>query len=83
VEREGFEPPVPFGTPVFKTGALNQLCHLSKLVIPIGFEPMTYSLEVNCSIPAELRNRLSQRQESNLQPADYKSAALPVELLGR
>ncbi len=23
-EREGFEPPVPFETPVFKTGAINQ-----------------------------------------------------------
>ena len=29
-EEEGFEPPVPFGTPVFKTGALNQLCHSSR-----------------------------------------------------
>ena len=26
---------------------------------------------------------MSQRQESNLRPADYKSAALPAELLGR
>ena len=23
-EEEGFEPPVPFGTPVFKTGAINR-----------------------------------------------------------
>ena len=28
-EKEGFEPSVPCGTPVFKTGALNQLCDLS------------------------------------------------------
>jgi len=24
VEREGFEPPIPHGTPVFKTGAFNR-----------------------------------------------------------
>ena len=47
--REGFEPPVPFGTPVFKTGALNQLCHLTVFVYPTRFELVTYSLEVNCS----------------------------------
>ncbi|MEY3009999.1 MAG: hypothetical protein RLZZ314_641 [Bacteroidota bacterium] len=28
-EAEGFEPPVPFGTPVFKTGAIDQLCQTS------------------------------------------------------
>ncbi len=28
-EEEGFEPPVVSPTPVFKTGALNQLCHSS------------------------------------------------------
>ena len=31
-EEEGFEPPVPCGTPVFKTGALNQLCHSSSYI---------------------------------------------------
>ena len=29
-EAEGFEPPVPCGTPVFKTGAIDQLCQTSK-----------------------------------------------------
>ena len=28
-ESEGFEPPVPCGTPVFKTGAIDQLCQTS------------------------------------------------------
>ena len=28
-EAEGFEPPVPCGTPVFKTGAIDQLCQTS------------------------------------------------------
>ena len=28
-EEEGFEPPVVSPTSVFKTGALNQLCHSS------------------------------------------------------
>ncbi len=28
-ERVGFEPTVPFGTPDFKSGAIDQLCHLS------------------------------------------------------
>ena len=31
-EAEGFEPPVPCGTPVFKTGAIDQLCQTSKQV---------------------------------------------------
>ena len=29
-EAEGFEPPVPCGTPVFKTGAIDQLCQTSR-----------------------------------------------------
>ena len=29
-EAEGFEPPVPCGTPVFKTGAIDQLCQTSE-----------------------------------------------------
>ena len=29
-EREGFEPPEPFSSTVFKTAAIDQLCHLSK-----------------------------------------------------
>ena len=32
-EEEGFEPPVVSPTSVFKTGALNQLCHSSKAFI--------------------------------------------------
>ena len=28
-EAEGFEPPVPCGTPVFKTDAIDQLCQTS------------------------------------------------------
>ena len=31
-EAEGFEPPVPCGTPVFKTGAIDQLCQTSKQI---------------------------------------------------
>ena len=30
-EAEGFEPPVPCGTPVFKTGAIEQLCQTSRV----------------------------------------------------
>ncbi len=29
-ERQGFEPRVPRGTTVFKTAAIDPLCHLSK-----------------------------------------------------
>ncbi len=32
-EREGFEPSVPFSTLVFKTSAIDQLCHLSIILI--------------------------------------------------
>ena len=34
-EREGFEPPVPCGTPDFKSGTIDQLCHLSYLLTHI------------------------------------------------
>ena len=39
-EAEGFEPPVPCGTPVFKTGAIDQLCQTSmrKRIYDIHFK---------------------------------------------
>ena len=39
-EREGFEPPVPLSTPVFKTGAFDHSA-ISPKVRPQGFEPWT------------------------------------------
>ena len=30
-EGEGFEPSVPYGTPLFESGALDQLCDPSEL----------------------------------------------------
>ena len=35
-ERAGFEPAEPWSSPVFKTGAINQLYHLSLLLFPKG-----------------------------------------------
>ena len=40
-ERVGFEPTVPFRTSVFKTDAIDQLCHLSKFAERTGLEPAT------------------------------------------
>ncbi len=37
-EGEGFEPPDPCGSPVFKTGAINQLDHPSKKTSPIALK---------------------------------------------
>ena len=51
-ESEGFEPPVPFSTSVFKTDALDHSANSPK----------------------------SHLSESNQQPIDYKSIALPIEL---
>ena len=51
-EAEGFEPPVPCGTPVFKTGAIDQLCQTSrtaKVAHPIS----------NSSGPREIQRRPS------------------------
>ena len=39
----GFEPTVPLGTPVFKTGAISQLGHAS-MVPQAGLEPATHGL---------------------------------------
>ena len=43
-EGEGFEPPVPRSTPVFKTGALNRSAILP-LVAELGFEPRCATYE--------------------------------------
>ena len=40
-EREGFEPPVPLSTSVFKTGAIDHSA-ISPKVRPQGFEPWTH-----------------------------------------
>jgi hypothetical protein len=40
-EAEGFEPPVPCGTPVFKTGAIDQLCQTS-----LGEANLTHRFQV-------------------------------------
>ena len=39
-EREGFEPPVPLSTSVFKTGAIDHSA-ISPKVHPQGLEPWT------------------------------------------
>ena len=63
-ERVGFEPTEPFGSPVFKTGAIDHST-TSPLSVSafameplVGFEPTTYSLRMNCSTP-ELQRRLT------------------------
>ena len=48
-EDVGFEPTVPLGTTVFKTAAFDHSANLP-LVHPTGVEPVTYALEVRCSI---------------------------------
>ena len=47
-EREGFEPPVPCSTPVFKTGAIDHSA-ISPGVTQQGIEPWTHRLRVCCS----------------------------------
>lgn len=46
-EREGFEPPVPFSTTVFKTADLNQLAHRSNFQTRNGVEPFPMDLQSN------------------------------------
>ena len=38
-DRVGFEPTEPFSSPDFKSGAIDQLCHLSVKAEREGFEP--------------------------------------------
>ena len=45
-EREGFEPPIPEGMPVFKTGAISQTLPSLQIVVLSGFEPPTPTLSV-------------------------------------
>ena len=49
-EAEGFEPPVPCGTPVFKTGAIDQLCQTSKDVANLRFSFQSCSLVTKVSL---------------------------------
>lgn len=45
-----------------------------------GFEPSYTGVKVLCLTAWRQPNNISCRQDLNLQPADYKSAALPIEL---
>ena len=48
-EREGFEPPDLWQSTVFKTAAFDHSA-TSPIVHPTGVEPVTYALEVRCSL---------------------------------
>ena len=43
-----------------------------------GIEPTTSRLSGERSRPSELHSYKCRQQESNLQPTDYKSVALPI-----
>ncbi len=44
-EGEGFEPPVPFGTSVFKTDALNRSAIPPKSSTTLNFELLNFELK--------------------------------------
>ena len=59
-----------------QSGALPKLCYGAILIAGTGFEPVFAAYEA-AVVPLQL-NPQSRRPDSNRQPADYKSAALPL-----
>ena len=57
-EREGFEPPVPLSTPVFKTGAFDH-----SAISPQGVGSDRYSLAICCDSLCRLAYLRVQRQQ--------------------
>ena len=66
-ETKGFEPLRRCRLPVFRTGAINQLCQISILVTRERFELPTSTFVASCSNPTELTSHHQRKQEdSNL-----------------
>ena len=58
-ETKGFEPLRRFRLPVFRTGAINQLCQISDFVTRERFELPTPTFVASCSDPIELTSLIS------------------------
>ena len=66
-ETKGFEPLRRCRLPVFRTGAINQLCQISIQVTRERFELPTSTFVASCSNPTELTSHNQRKQEdSNL-----------------
>ena len=77
-EREGFEPPEPCGSAVFKTAAID---HSATSPYPACLQQTTAILLGRVVIKSHgNKQEWCREQESNLRPTHYECAALPTEL---
>ena len=72
-EAKGFEPLRRFRLPVFKTGAIDQLCQTSNIVTRERLELPTPTFVASCSNPTELTSQFAEAE--GFEPSEpYGSA---------
>ena len=80
-EREGFEPPDLLQSSVFKTGAFDRSAISPIESRYLQLPTLVKDLSWDTVLMGSVISTLSHKPDSNQRPSDYKSEALPTELL--